>query len=50
MIINGWLAEAAVLSVTVAVKLKVPAIVGLPEITPEAARLNPGGNAPLLQV
>jgi hypothetical protein len=40
-------AIADVLSVTLAVKLKVPAIVGLPEITPDVARFTPGGGLPL---
>jgi hypothetical protein len=39
----------AVESVTLAVKLNVPAVVGVPEITPvNAARLNPAGSVPEL--
>jgi hypothetical protein len=39
----------AVESVTLAVKLNVPAVVGVPEITPvDAARLNPAGSVPAL--
>lgn len=38
--------EHPLLSPTVIVKLKVPVAVGVPEITPEAERVNPGGSAP----
>ena len=38
------------LSVTLAVKLKVPAIVGVPERIPDAARLTPGGGEPLVML
>ena len=50
VIMNGWLTEAATPSVTVAVKLKVPAMVGVPDRTPVAARLTPGGGAPLVRL
>ncbi len=50
VIINGWLAVTAVLSVTLAVKLKVPAIVGVPERIPDTARLTPGGGEPLVML
>ena len=33
-------------SVTFTVKLNVPLVVGVPEITPLVARVNPDGNAP----
>jgi hypothetical protein len=40
---------SAVESVTLAVKVSVPAVVGVPEITPvDAARLNPAGSVPAL--
>ena len=45
---NGCVTAAEVLSVTLAVKLKVPAIAGVPEMTPELARLNPDGTVPLM--
>jgi hypothetical protein len=48
LIINGWLAVPATLSVTMAVKLKVPAVVGVPEMTPDGARFTPGGGLPLI--
>jgi hypothetical protein len=48
LIINGWLAVPAAPSVTLAVKLKVPDIVGVPEMTPDGARLTPGGGLPLI--
>ena len=38
------------LSVTVAVKLKVPEAVGVPEMTPLLARLRPPGRLPLVMV
>jgi hypothetical protein len=41
---------APALSVTRAVKLYDPAFVGLPEITPEAARERPGGSEPAVLV
>jgi hypothetical protein len=40
-------AEADVLSVTRTVKLLVPAVPGVPDTVPPAARLNPAGNVPL---
>ena len=48
MRINGCVAVAAALSVTWALKLKVPAIVGVPEIIPVAARFNPVGKPPVI--
>jgi hypothetical protein len=45
---NGCVAETDAPSVTIAVKLNVPAIVGVPEMAPELAMLNPDGNAPLM--
>ena len=40
-------AEAEIWSVTLTPKLKLPAVVGVPEICPEAEIDNPGGNCPL---
>jgi hypothetical protein len=40
-------AEAEFWSVTLTPKLKLPAVVGVPEICPEAEIDNPGGNCPL---
>ncbi len=37
-----------VLSVTAAVKIDVPAAVGVPEITPVVARVSPAGSVPVL--
>ncbi len=46
---NGLLAVTAKVSVTVTVKLSVPACVGDPEIVPVVAfSVRPGGNAPVL--
>jgi hypothetical protein len=43
--------EVPVVSVTVTRKVYVPAVVGVPEITPVAAlKLNPGGGEPLVIV
>src|SRR5262245_43304893 len=43
--VNGWLAEPDALSVTVATTEKVPAVVGVPEMTPvEALMVLPGGS------
>ena len=44
---NAVVAEADALSVTRTVKLLVPAALGVPEMVPAAARLNPVGNVPL---
>ena len=41
-----WPAE----SVTVTVKLNVPAVVGLPEIVPEVLNASPGGRLPVVTV
>jgi hypothetical protein len=46
VMLSALLAVAPPLSVTCAVKLAVPAAVGVPLICPEAARLNPIGSAP----
>jgi hypothetical protein len=46
---RGWVAVAATLSVTLMVKLEVPAVVGVPDITPVlAARVRPAGREPIL--
>jgi hypothetical protein len=42
VVVCGGVAE----SVTVTVKLKVPAAVGVPEITPPGLKVNPVGRAP----
>jgi hypothetical protein len=42
--------EAEFWSVTFTPKLKLPAVVGVPKICPEAAIDNPGGNCPLASV
>ncbi len=47
---NARVSVASVLSVTLAVKLKVPAIAGVPEIMPAASRLSPVGKPPLIIV
>ena len=44
---NAAVAEAAALSVTRTVKLLAPAALGVPEMVPPAAKLNPAGNVPL---
>jgi hypothetical protein len=43
----GAVAEADVLSVTFTLTLAVPAVLGVPEIVPPAARVNPAGSDPL---
>jgi hypothetical protein len=43
---NGLVAVAAALSVTRAVKLYEPAVVGVPEIVPAPSSVRPPGNAP----
>ena len=45
-ILNGLVAVSPLASLTSAVKLEVPAAVGIPEITPAPVRLNPGGKLP----
>ena len=44
---NAAVAEADALSVTRTVKLLGPAVPGVPEMVPPAARLNPAGKVPL---
>jgi hypothetical protein len=44
---NAAVAEADALSVTRTVKLLDPAVPGVPDMVPPAARLNPAGSAPL---
>jgi hypothetical protein len=44
---NAAVAETDALSVTFTVKLLDPAVVGVPEIVPFAATVNPGGSDPL---
>ena len=44
---NAAVAVADVLSVTRTVKLLGPAVPGVPDSVPPAARLNPAGNVPL---
>ena len=41
-----WVALGAVPLLAVTVPVKVPAVVGVPLITPAALKLNPVGNAP----
>jgi hypothetical protein len=49
VMLNDCVAVCAVESVTLAVKLNVPAVVGVPEIDPLAeASVRPAGNAPEL--
>jgi hypothetical protein len=43
-------AETDALSVTCTVKLLVPAVPGVPDMVPPAARLNPAGSVPLATV
>ena len=47
---NAAVAEADALSVTRTVKLLVPAVLGVPDMVPPAARLNPAGSVPLATV
>ena len=47
MIDKAAVAEADALSVTHTVKLLDPAVPGVPDMVPAAARLNPAGNVPL---
>ena len=44
---NAAVAEVDALSVTRTVKLLDPAVPGVPDMVPTAARLNPAGNVPL---
>jgi hypothetical protein len=47
VIVNGLIPVAAILSVTMIVKLKTPMVVGVPEITPVVgAMVSPAGSAP----
>ena len=49
--LNAFVAVLFAASVTFTVNETVPAVVGVPEITPvEAARLNPAGNVPALRL
>ena len=49
--VSDCVAVCAVESVTFAVKLNDPAVVGVPEITPvDAVRLNPAGSVPELML
>jgi hypothetical protein len=49
--LNGIVAVLFAASVTFTVNETVPAVVGVPEITPvDATRLNPAGNVPALTV
>ena len=48
VIINGLVAVAPILSVTMIVKLKVPAVVGVPAIAPvDGVRVSPAGSKPV---
>jgi hypothetical protein len=44
--LSGWVSAALALSVTRTVKLKLPAVVGVPFKTPPPLRLSPGGRVP----
>jgi hypothetical protein len=44
--LSAWVSVAPTLSVTWAVKLKLPAVVGVPFKTPPPLRLSPGGRVP----
>jgi hypothetical protein len=47
MMDNDWVAVAAFASFTCTVKVDVPVVVGVPEITPvELVKLNPAGRLP----
>ncbi len=48
VITNACVAVAAAALVTVALKLNVPAVVGVPVIAPDVARVKPGGRMPPL--
>jgi hypothetical protein len=45
--LSVWLAVVNLASVTCTEKLKVPAVVGVPEITPDELKLVPGGSGVL---
>ena len=48
-ILSAWVAVLLAASFTCTVKEAVPAVVGVPEITPvDAAKLSPAGSAPVL--
>jgi hypothetical protein len=49
-VFTDWLCAGLLLSVTVAVKLKVPEMVGVPEMVPLLARLRPVGKLPEVMV
>ena len=50
-ILNDLVAVLLLASVTFAVKVEVPDVVGVPEIAPEAAfKLSPAGSEPLLRL
>jgi hypothetical protein len=46
--VNVLLADAEALSVTIAVKLNAPALVGEPLMTPDELMFTPAGSAPLV--
>jgi hypothetical protein len=46
LMLSGWEAVWLVLSVTVAVKLAGPAVVGVPLIVPDALSVSPAGSDP----
>ena len=48
VMLNDCVAVCAAESVTLAVKLKEPVVVGVPEIVPAAERVSPAGKAPEL--
>jgi hypothetical protein len=48
MICSGFVSERLFASVTFAVKLDVPAVVGVPVITPALDSVNPAGKVPTL--
>ena len=50
VICRGAVAVCAAASVTLAVKLNVPAVVGVPEIWPAEESVSPPGSAPALTV
>ena len=50
VICRGAVAVRAAASVTLAVKLNVPAVVGVPDKSPAEERVSPPGNAPALTV
>jgi len=51
VMLNPWLTEAAWVSASVTVKFDVPAVLGIPEISPLlAVRSSPEGRVPLLML